>query len=368
MNKDEAVYWLSLIRFRGLGIAVKTKLIEYYGTAPDLFAASSSELHHLLGHHRGIADKLLASCDESELKPDLKWLEQPDCHLVSISDKEYPALLKQTSDPPLMIYVQGDPDLLTTLQIGIVGSRNPTQGGIQNSRNFAKALVQNGFTVTSGLALGIDSAAHRGALEAGGHTVAVAATGLDQVYPARNRILTKEISQHGVLISEFPIDTAPLPRNFPRRNRIISGLSLGVLVVEAAQRSGSLITARCAGEQGREVFAIPGSIHSPQSRGCHALIRQGAKLVESVNDILEEVGSLAHWTIKSRQSESEKETEICEPKDSTLLKSMGYDPISLDLLVERSGLTTDYISSMLLQMELQGLVETIPGGMFVRLK
>ena len=368
MNKDDTVYWLSLSRFRGVDLTTKIKLVEHFGSAPDVFAATTIEIQDFMGCQTRIVDKLLASNDKSKFVPDLEWLEQPDCHLISFTDSRYPPLLKQISDPPLLIYVQGNPYLLANPQLGIVGSRNPTQGGIQNSRNFAKALVQHRFTVTSGLALGIDSAAHRGALESNGHTVAVAGSGLDQVYPARNIALANEITKSGALVSEFAIRTHPLPRNFPRRNRIISGISIGVLVIEATQRSGSLITARCAAEQGREVFAIPGSIHSPQSRGCHALIRQGAKLVESVGDILEELDSLTQWTNKRQQIELKEQTVKLAPKDKTILESMGYDPITLDSLVERSGLTPDHISSMLLQMELRGKVECIPGGMFVRLK
>jgi DNA processing protein len=284
---------------------------------------------------------------------------------VTWADPDYPPLLRQIPDPPLALYVIGDRAAPGRPQLAIVGSRNPTPAGRENARAFARHLAGAGLAITSGLALGIDGAAHRGALEAGGGTtLAVVATGLDRVYPARHRELAHEIARAGALVSEFPLGVPPLPENFPIRNRVISGMALGVLVVEAAPGSGSLITARLATDQGREVFAIPGSIHSPLSRGCHALIRQGAKLVETANDILEELGVLAQAAADS--AVAPLPADLPAPM-AQLLGHLGHDPANVDQLVERSGLTTEAVSSMLLQLELQGLVEAGAGGTFQRI-
>jgi DNA processing protein len=253
----------------------------------------------------------------------------------------------------------------------MVGSRNPTPSGRRTACEFAHYLALAGLTITSGLALGIDAASHHGALEAGKPTIAVMGTGLDRVYPARNRDLAHQVAKHGALVSEFPIGTPPRPENFPRRNRIISGLSLGTLVVEATTRSGSLISARCAAEQGREVFAIPGSIHNPLSRGCHSLIRQGAKLVETAQDIIDELGALAAvatWTAPSSDTESAEQSPELTADYMQLLDSMCYNPTSVDMLVETTGLTPAIVSSMLLQLELKGFIAPRPGGLYNRLK
>ena len=332
---------------------------------------------------------------------EIAWLAEPNHHLITLSDPRYPPLLREIADPPAVLYVIGDPDLLSATQLGIVGSRNPTPGGSETAHAFASYLTQSGLTITSGLALGVDAAAHRGALAVGGKTIAVAGTGLDRVYPARHRELAHEIAGQGALISEFSLGTPALPSNFPRRNRIISGLSLGVLVVEAALQSGSLITARLAAEQGREVFAIPGSIHNPLARGCHALIRQGAKLVETAADILEELGPIAQVTAavqgstniagRSRHPASRDistslyvrgrtpETTPARQTDGegniatgldveamTVLDCLGFDPTPVDSLIERSGLTPEAVSSMLLVLELQGHVVSAPGGHYTR--
>ena len=295
------------------------------------------------------------------------WLAEPNHHLIALSDPRYPRLLREIPDPPAALYVIGDPDLLSATQLSIVGSRNPTPGGSETAQAFASYLTQSGLTITSGLAMGVDAAAHRGALAAGGKTIAVAGTGLDRVYPARHRELAHEIAAQGALISEFSLGTPALAHNFPRRNRIISGLSLGVLVVEAALQSGSLITARLAAEQGREVFAIPGSIHNPLARGCHALIRQGAKLVETAADILEELGPIAQITIPARQTDGVGNiTSGLGVEATTLLDCLGFDPTPVDSLIERSGLTPEAVSSMLLVLELQGHVVSAPGGHYNR--
>ena len=298
---------------------------------------------------------------------EIAWLAEPNHHLIALSDPRYPRLLREIPDPPAGLYVIGDPDILSATQLGIVGSRNPTPGGSENAHAFAHYLTQSGLTITSGLALGVDAAAHRGALAAGGKTIAVAGTGLDRIYPARHRELAHQIAAQGALISEFPLGMPALPANFPRRNRIISGLSLGVLVVEAALQSGSLITARLAADQGREVFAIPGSIHNPLARGCHALIRQGAKLVETAADILEELGPIAQVTGLARQTDGVGNiTSGLSVEAMALLDCLGFDPTPVDSLIERSGLTPEAVSSMLLVLELQGHVVSAPGGHYNR--
>ncbi|MHB8622478.1 MAG: DNA-processing protein DprA [Sulfuricaulis sp.] len=284
--------WLTLQRLPGVGSDTLHDLLEHFGSVENIFSASRGQLEKSHAVMRAAIDAILSGPDEAALKPSLDWLAEPQHHLIVWSDPDYPPLLREIPDPPAMLYVLGDRRLLARPQLAIVGSRNPTPIGRDNARAFATSLAGAGLVITSGLALGVDGAAHRGALEAGGKTIALAGTGLDRVYPPPHRDLAHDISRHGALVSEFPLATPPRPENFPRRNRLISGLSLGTLVVEAALQGGSLITARLASEQGREVFAIPGSIHSPQSRGCHALIRQGAKLVETAQDILEELGPL----------------------------------------------------------------------------
>jgi DNA processing protein len=271
--------------------------------------------------------------------------------------------------PPPLLYVHGDPELLSSLQLAIVGSRNPSPAGTNNAYEFARHLGAAGLTITSGLALGVDAASHRGALDAAASTIAVTGTGLDRVYPARNKDLAhKIVTNGGVLVSEFPIGEAPQAGNFPRRNRIISGLSLGTLVVEAALRSGSLITAKYAMEQGREVFAIPGSIHNPLAKGCHALIQQGAKLVETAQDIVSELAPLANVSLQIEQvmASNEKNQPDLDKDYQKLLDVMGYDPCPIDELISRSGLTAEEVSSMLLILELQNYVQLEPGGQYTR--
>ena len=298
--------------------------------------------------------------DESE------WLQQENHHRIRLGDEAYPELLAGIPGPPERLYVVGDPEILHLPALAIVGSRNPTSGGAQNAFEFARHLGRTGFCIVSGLAQGIDAAAHRGALAAEAPTVAFLGHGIDRVYPAVNHGLAREIARHGALVSEFPLGTAPNRALFPQRNRLISGLSLGTLVVEAARRSGSLITARLASEQGREVFAIPGSIHNPLTRGCHQLIRQGAKLVEAADDIIAELAPLAgHMlqTIDTAISPQEARVEVDE-EYVKLLEALGHDPVSADEIVERSGLTIDQVSSMLLILELEGKIEKLSGGRY----
>jgi DNA processing protein len=284
--------------------------------------------------------------------------------LLTLADEDYPPLLLQTADPPAVLYVRGRAELLRHPAIAIVGSRSPTAGGVSNAEAFAQALSEAGLTAISGLALGIDAAAHRGALRAVSSSVAVCGTGLDRVYPARNRELARQLAEQGALVSEFPLGTPPVASNFPRRNRIISGLSSGCLVVEAAIHSGSLITARQALDQGREVFAIPGSIHSPLAKGCHWLIKQGAKLVESAQDILEELGQ----PVPQSQRGSEPAPLRLTDEHQRVLAAMGFEPVDLDTLCARGGLTPDSASAMLLTLELEGTITRLPGGLFQRLR
>lgn len=310
----------------------------------------------------------LAGADREQAQRDLDWLDQSDTRLLPITHPDYPTLLRELADPPLALFLRGDPSLLSLPQLAMVGSRNASRGGLENARQFARFLAGNGLLVTSGLALGIDGAAHEGALQ-GGQTIAVTGTGLDRVYPARHRELAHRIVENGLLVTEYPPGTPPLPGNFPRRNRIIAGLALGTLVVEAALNSGSLITARLASEAGREVFAIPGSIHNPQARGCHALIRQGAKLVETGEHIVEELASqlgLLAGTDGSGEGVPGNPPEL-DPEHRELLDLMGYDPVSTDELVAKSRFSTAEISSMLLLLELQGHVSSESGGLFTQL-
>ncbi len=312
----------------------------------------------------------LRSPDLAALDADLAWLAGPDRHLVPLTSPHYPPLLAATSDAPPALYVRGSLEVLGTPQLAIVGSRHPTASGRDTAFQFAAHLARCGLAITSGLAEGIDGASHRGALAAGGATIAVCGTGLERVYPEQHAELANAIAAAGALVSEFPPRTPPRKEHFPRRNRIISALSLGTLVVEAARQSGSLITARCAGEQGREVFAIPGSIHNPLSRGCHRLIRDGAKLVETADDILSELRiPLAAATAAPDAPRAPRPVQAGDPLDKDyeiLLDALGFDALGVDALVERSGLKPDEVASMLLILELRGLVEVRPGGRYCR--
>jgi DNA processing protein len=332
-----------------------------------VFAADGAELRPL--ELPDAALDYLRRPDWRRVKQDLAWLEQPGNHLLRLDDPRYPPLLRQIPYPPPLLFVHGDPDCLRLPQLAIVGTRNPTPLGRETAQRFAAYLAEFGLVITSGLALGIDAAAHEGALASGGRTLAVMGTSLDRVYPARNRDLAHAIAERGALVSELPIGTPPVAENFPRRNRLISGLALGVLVVEAATQSGSLITARLANEQGREVFAIPGSIHNPLAKGCHALIRQGAKLVETAADILEELGALATAASEPASCPAAASSSAAlDDEYRQLLATMGDEPVGIDLLVDRCGLTAEAVSSMLLILELEGYVAAIPGGLYGRLK
>lgn len=360
--------WLRLIRANGVGNKTLIPLINQSDSLDGLLQLSSPAFAAKL-------NKALGEIDEMQNEKDLAWLSQPGCHLISITDDRYPELLRRIDDPPLALFVQGDADILGLPQIAIVGSRNPSKGGRDNAQAFARYLGASGLTITSGMALGIDTEAHRGCLAAGAKTIAVTGTGPDRVYPASNRQLAHQIAGQGAIVTEFPPGTGPHPGHFPKRNRIISGMSLGCLVVEATQKSGSLITARLASEQGREVFAIPGSIHNPQSKGCHQLIKQGAKLVEDGQDIAEELAAILsslHPTYMEKDIEKESTSPIEEPlldnEYSELLEKMGWDPISIEQIMELTNLKAEELSSMLLLLELQGHVSSAPGGYFIRIK
>jgi DNA processing protein len=341
-------------------------LLDQFGSAAGAFAADGAELRSL--ELPDAALDYLRRPDWRGVEQDLVWLKQKGNHLLPLDDPRYPLLLRQIPYPPPLLFVHGDPDCLRLPQLAIVGTRNPTPLGRETAQRFAAHLAESGLVITSGLALGIDAAAHQGALT-GGRTIAVMGTSLDRVYPAKHRDLAHAIAERGALVSELPIGTPPVAENFPRRNRLISGLALGVLVVEAAAQSGSLITARLANEQGREVFAIPGSIHNPLAKGCHALIRQGAKLVETAADILEELGALA---AASREIPSGPvvvaPAAALDEEYRQLLAAMGDEPVGIDLLVDRCGLTAEALSSMLLILELEGYVAAIPGGLYSRMK
>jgi DNA processing protein len=297
------------------------------------------------------------------------WAELPGNQVITWLDEAYPPLLREISDPPAVLFLRGRSELLVYPQLAMVGSRRATPGGRENAESFAHALAGHGFVITSGLAAGVDTAAHRGALRAGGQTIAVCATGLDQVYPRGNRTLAEEIAAQGTLLSEYPPGCGPQAFRFPRRNRIISGLSAGTLVIEAGWRSGALITARLAGEQGREVFALPGSIHNPMARGCHRLIRQGAKLVEQVTDIVEELGGALGGIAQTIEQNTSlaatgKQISPADDEQNTLLNHLGWDPVSVDQLTTRSGLTAAEVSSMLMLLVLTGRVEPLVGGRY----
>ncbi len=350
--------WLRLTLIPGIGGETQRKLLAAFGLPEAVFAAGRLAARCVVGHR---AD-LLFDFDASEaVDRSIAWADQAGQYIITLADTSYPSALLEIADPPNVLYVRGKLDLLKIRSLGVVGSRNATPQGLQTAESFSRTLANRGLGIVSGLALGIDAAAHRGALAGGGSTIAVIGTGADRIYPARNKDLAIAIAEHGAIVSEFPLGTPAIASNFPRRNRIISGLSRGVLVVEAALESGSLITARLAGEQGREVFAIPGSIHSPVARGCHKLIKQGAKLVETAQDILEEFDNLGEDTPASPEAAATEE-------ENAILAAIGHDPCSLDELVARTGLSTDQLLGELLLLELSGHLAALPGNAYQRLE
>jgi DNA processing protein len=355
---DDLAAWLRLLCTPGVGRETARKLLAACGSASAVFDASGATRRQIVGPAVSAAlesepPDFAALCERTRA-----WLAgSAERSLITVGDPSYPGSLLHTADPPLLLYAQGRLDLLTRRAVAIVGSRNPTAQGSDNARQFARHLSQAGITVVSGLALGIDGAAHEGALEGSGSTIAVVGTGLDRIYPARHRELTHRIAEQGLLLSEYALGTPPLRENFPQRNRLIAGLAQGTLVVEAALASGSLLTARSASEAGREVFAIPGSIHSPQSRGCHWLIKQGAKLVEAAQDILDEL------QVPQRAGVAASPTEETE---DPLLQALGHEPTTLDALLARTGEATATLQARLMELELEGQVARLPGGLYQR--
>ncbi len=379
MERDELSDWLRLTLAPGVGPSTARKLLAAFGLPADVFRQSSAALGQIVSTAQ-VAALLGTPTDlDAIVEETWRWLGKGENgpvvrRIVTMGDASYPAALLDTVDPPLMLYLLGGTDFdlaQTEYSLAIVGSRNPTPQGESNARSFASALGDSGLVVVSGLALGIDGAAHQGALDSAGTitrlaTVAVVGTGLDRVYPARHRSLAHLIAERGLIVSEFALGTPPLAHNFPRRNRIIAGLSRGTLVVEAALQSGSLVTARLAAEQGKEVFAIPGSIHSPQSRGCHALIRQGAKLVESVGDILEELRIPSTPGSAAPKADGMCATGLSSA-NGALLDALGFDPVNLDALSARTGWGAADLQVRLLELELDGDVARLPGGLFQRI-
>ena len=392
MDRDELGAWLRLATTPGIGNQTARKLLATFWLPTALFAQPEAVLSQCVSERHARALVTVPPSWPELLEKTWQWLHASDLAegtaraIITLGDVRYPKKLLDTEDPPLMLYVvgaravvQGQP-FAEGRCLAVVGSRNPTAQGADNAYQFAKALGATGLTIVSGLALGVDAAAHEGALAPiapdrslkegdAPTTIAVVGTGLDRVYPSRHLDLAHRIARHGLLVSEYPLGTPPLAPNFPKRNRIISGLSQGTLVVEAALASGSLITARLATEQGREVFAIPGSIHAPQSRGCHALIKQGAKLVESAQDVLEECS----WALPTATSLTADDTAVgtdepaaTVPQESALLQAMGYDPVGLDALVNRTGMDAASLQVQLLELELDGVVARLPGALFQR--
>lgn len=363
--QDDLPDWLRLTLVPGIGGERQRRLLAALGSPERVFAAAGrAAIAQVIGG--AMADRLLDTDNREAVSVALAWAQEPGNTILCLGDVAYPPALLDIHDPPLLLYCKGEVARLSAPSLAIVGARSATPQGLANAGAFARSLSHAGLGIVSGLALGIDAAAHEGGLDGPGGTVAVIGTGADRIYPARNQALARRIAEAGVIVSEFPLGTPPVAHNFPRRNRLIAGLAQGVLVVEAALGSGSLITARLAAEQGREVFAIPGSIHSPLSKGCHRLIRDGAKLVETAEDILEE---LPHRICHAapQQPEALPDAASSDFAASSVLAAIGHDPVDGDTLALRCGLTTDALYAILLAMELDGQVARLPGGRFQRL-
>ena len=385
-DTDDLTHWLRLSAVPGLGAAHQRSLLAAFGLPQHIFAAGRGALAAVVGCEAAAA--VLAPPAQERIEQGLAWAAESGNHLLTLADDAYPRSLLDIADPPPLLYLKGRPELLQRPAIALVGARSASAQGNANAEAFARALATQGLTIVSGLALGIDAAAHRGALAAGaagaegGGTVAVIGTGIDRIYPAQNAALAREIAAAGVVVSELPLGTPPLPHNFPRRNRLIAGLAQGVLVVEAAVNSGSLITARLATESGREVFAIPGSIHSPLARGCHRLIRDGAKLVETAEDVVEELRGRLGWktppapapnrhrgarapgagTPEPPSATPAQAALVLDAEAARVLQIIGHDPVDIDTLAQRCGLTVDALYAILLPLELDGHLARLPGG------
>lgn len=392
MTETERFAWVQLAFTPYIGAESFTQLIEHCGSAEAALKAPAALVAQLGRYGKQAAaawhdtGKAKTACETA-----FNWEKQPDCRLLLSCDEDFPIRLKEGLTPPPVLFVRGNADLLRQASVGIVGSRHATPQAMRIAGDFGRALSEQNIPVISGMAAGIDTAAHHGALQGAGSTIAVWGTGIDRIYPQSNQKLAYQIAEQGVIVSEFPLGTRPLAGNFPRRNRLIAGLAQAVLVVEAALESGSLITARLAGEMGREVMAIPGSIDNPHSKGCHKLIKEGAKLVECLDDILSECPELLQKSIESsgstqlptklstrkraNVSRENKQPALVEMLQQTvaaegnsLLAMMGYDPIHPDLLAEKCKLATDEIYAQLMELELDGMVVAMPGGRFQRIK
>lgn len=363
-------HWLKLSFVDGVGVRLQHRLLRAYQTPAAVFSASLGDLqrHVPAKTAANIRNANANVTAEKSVAAALEWLKGDDCYILTMADAAYPSLLLETVDAPPLLYARGDLSLLSKPLIAVVGSRNASVAGVRNTEIFARALSDSGLGVVSGLAQGIDAAAHRGAMKGGTGTIAVIGTGLDITYPKINRPLAAAIAEQGLLLSEFPLGTMPAPANFPRRNRIISGLARACLVAEAALRSGSLITAQIAAEQGREVFAVPGSINSPMHRGCHRLIKQGAKLAENIYDILEELNFSPQPTKAAPHpsSQADPAAEQDTTGDDPLLTHIGYEPTGVDDIAARSGVAAAALMPALLQLEISGKVVTAPGGRYQR--
>lgn len=363
-DERELAAWLRLLETPGVGRESARRLLAAFGSPQAVLSASTDDRRQFAAAAPATA---LARPDEHHeilLADTLTWLRADERHrVIALGDPEYPASLLEIADPPLLLYARGRCELLRRESLAIVGSRNATMQGRENAHAFAAHLGRSGFTIVSGLALGIDAAAHEGALDTPGGTIAVIATGLDQTYPRRHAALAERIAGRGLLLSEYALGTPPLREHFPQRNRIIAGLTRGTLVVEANLQSGSLITARLAVEAGREVFAMPGSIHAPQAKGCHALIKQGAKLVETAHDVLDELGLATSTSVPVAGTPAAAEPTPANP----ILEALGHDPLGLDELVARTGWSAAELNARLLELELAGQVERLPGQRFQRL-
>jgi DNA processing protein len=375
MERDELAAWLRLALTPEVGSVAARRLLAAFGLPATVFGQPAAALAQVITVAQASALQSEPEALSAQIAATWQWLHETQPpgqrRILTLADADYPAGLLNTEDPPLMLYLMGEVRAPWPAGIAVVGSRNPTPQGLANARRFSRSFAQAGLTVVSGLALGVDAAAHEGALEgaAAGQlaTIAVVGTGLDRVYPRQHLELARRIAQEGLLVSEYPLGTPPLSANFPKRNRIIAALSQGTLVVEAALRSGSLITARLAAEQGKDVFAIPGSIHSPQSRGCHALLKQGAKLVETAQDVLEEIAlPQARPAQRAAANPTNAPVHPGGSHESGLLAALGFDPVSLDALVARTGVAPAQLQAQLLELELQGEVARLPGGLFQR--
>ena len=349
-NRDDLTAWLRLTLVPGIAPRAQQELLRAFGTPHDLLRASVGDVRRIVGEE--VATAFAKGASRVLVERTCAWLEGDGRHLIALGDADYPAQLMEIDDAPTVFYALGDVAVLRRPAIAVVGSRNATTQGICDAEEFSRALSKAGLTIVSGLAHGIDAAAHRGGLAERGSTVAVMGTGPDRVYPRANHALALEIARKGCLISEFPLGMGPVAGNFPRRNRLISGLARAVLVVQAAEESGSLITARLAAQQGRDVFAIPGSIHSPLSKGCHRLIREGAKLVDDVDHVLEELG-FAPARLKRAAAPSHP-----------MLRAMGFDPLTIDEIIARTGQAAPTVAAQLCGLEIDGLVQSLPGGRF----